>query len=173
MALMAVFSTLSGTIEPTILRKRVSSFTKKNPMNITENKPMPNDPNADATDPTTEVTDEMSKASLIHPSTASWTLKSRPRAGSLSISQTFILSNQTVISEALNDVDWRLPLMFVMMLLKTGMIWVTMPRNMTKISSSETMANSQSGALLPFILMCLRPFMIGLPKRETTAARIM
>ncbi len=43
---------------------------------------------------------------------------------------------------------------------------------MTRISSSETIADSQSGALLPFILMCFNPFMIGLPKRETTAASI-
>ena len=122
MALMAVFSTLSGTSEPTILRKRVSSFTKKNPMNITENRPMPKEPKAEATEPTTEVTEERSKAFLIQPSTASWSLKSRPMDGSLSISQTFTLSNQTVISEALKEADWRLPETLVMMLENTGMI---------------------------------------------------
>ncbi len=141
-------------------------------MNITENRPMPNDPRADATEPTTEVTDEMSKAFFIHPSTASWILKSRPRVGILSSSQTFTFSNHTVISDALKEVDWRLPLMFVMMLEKTGKIWVTTPRNMISIRSSETMADSQSGALLPFILRCFRPFIMGLPRRETTAARI-
>ena len=173
MALIAVFSALSGTSEPTILRNRFSSLTKKNPMNITEKSPMPKAPRADATEPTTDVTELMSNALRIHPITASWIWQPRPRAGILSISQTFSRSNQTVISEALKEADWRLPETLVIILEKTGMIWVTIPRNTVRIRSRDTMAHSQSGALMPFIRMRFNPFIIGLPSRETTAAMIM
>ena len=142
-------------------------------MNITENRPIPNEPRADATDPTTDVIEEMSNASLSQFMTASCILKSLPREGTLSMSQMFSLSIQRAISDVLNEAVWRFADTLWMMLETTGMTCVMMPTNNPRTSSRVMMARSQSGARCPFILILRSSFMIGLPRRETTAARIM
>ena len=172
-ALTASPSSLSGTTEPTILRKRFSSLMKKNPMNITENRPMPKDPRADATEPTTDVIEVRSKAFLIQFTVASWTLKSRPSDGIRSINQIFTLSRRRDISDALNEALCRLEDTLEMILETTGMTWVMIARRMLRIRSKVMIASSQSGADFPLIRHFLKNFIIGRPRRDTTAASTM
>ena len=55
----------------------------------------------------------------------------------------------------------------------TGMTWVMIARRMLRIRSKVMIASSQSGADFPLIRHFLRNFIIGRPRRDTTAASTM
>ena len=100
-AWMASSSTLSGTIDPMILLNSLSSLTKKKEMKTTQKTPIAREPRMEATEPTTDVTEDTSNSLVIQLPNACCTLKSLPRAGKRSISQMLAFSSQRVISEAL------------------------------------------------------------------------